>query len=811
MKHYRFIHENATHYVMHDLRDRKHFNIAKKTLTPDMHEKIKAIPLLGGNEIGDAESKKDMGFPKQSFDDGGDVKSESLADKAAKFFSPAKPDKPALPSEDARKTTQDSMRKAFGMSEGGQVGEVDEDLSEELKKRFKTPLPPPPHEETQEERFARIRQENHERAMGTRSSHSAGYADGGEIDHNEGKSYNNEKYDPNSTVYDTPASDPNKTTDQVVHPRKLEKFPMRIIHQGNHTLNIYMGGELDGPKSETGAPNIGSDEKVTREQMLKVNPDKGFDKGGQVTGSGTPMGTGFGDGDQKAAPPFGKSVQHFDVGGTAMGVRPDTNEPQVQQEMLRLGVNAGLPGVTNTENVTGADLSPFRQQAELKVAQDVNQSDKNQAEQAQSRLEEQRMAHDKALVDNEMRVKAGFAPLEVPEAPPSPEIPAQQVAQAPPQLSRPKSPAMQIPDTLGEYQRAVSQQERGIKGEAAAKGQLAEEETALYNEHQLREKAHQLAYESEAKDLDSQNDKLFQAAQSSKIDPNKFWNEKSTGSKIATALSMIFGGALAGRTGQPNMAAQYLEKQVQNDLEAQKNDQSSKMNLYKMGLEKYKDRQSAEAFHNLQAYTMLQSQIKQAAAKFGGPQAQALADQAVGELESKKALLKPQLIQQGATLKMMQELSGNTGAAPGNLIDNNRWTALRMTGLLKPEDESAATKEATKAAEGESLRKSLTDSFNKLNTPGAGHLTPGLRDAEMQSLAGVLARVSEGRFNLQESKQQIEAIMPQLKDVLNPGIRQERLRKLNQLIDATVQTPTLDRFGLRRYPKSIKTSPPVIK
>jgi chemotaxis protein histidine kinase CheA len=54
------------------------------------------------------------------------------------------------------------------------------------------------------------------------------------------------------------------------------------------------------------------------------------------------------------------------------------------------------------------------------------------------------------------------------------------------------------------------------------------------------------------------------------IDPNRFWNSKSTGEKIVASIGLILAGAGAGLSGQPNQAIQLLQKQIDNDIESQK-------------------------------------------------------------------------------------------------------------------------------------------------------------------------------------------------------------------------------------------------
>lgn len=863
---YRFLHETPHHFVVHDMRDQKSFHVAKAGLSPDYHAKIKAMPLMSGTPIGDAESKQDMGMPKK-YDDGGTVKPEkSLAEKASDFFKSAPSNDNAPSQDDARKSAQDSMRKAFGMSDGGDVldanarshiaehnfalpggrypihdivharnalarvsqhgtpeeqakvraavhrkypsighsdggevqspeeagieakgrrdsvlrnagisteqtpeemeieaaekrrrelepkqyadgGEIDEDLSEKLKRVFKTPPPPAPHEETQDEMYDRIRKENHERAMGSRASSSAGYSKGGEV-----------------------------------HEKVVD-----ILHK-----ILVPEKYLDGAPSFTGAPDIGSDVKTTREQMLKINPDKGFADGGTVAQS------------------------------------PDF-EPLVQQEMLRQGVNAGLPGVTTMGNVTGADLSPYRQAAETKVAQDLlNVQDRQKSDAAaaeQAKIVEQQAAVKQAEGDNSLREKAGLAPIPVPPGPP---MPVQSQALVP---EAPKAPSMSplqmnMPDTLKTFNQGMNQVESGIRGSAAAQQEAAQTNEKLLNDYVTQAKTSQMVYQQKHDDINQQNAKLMQDVQSAKVDPRRLWNNKSTGEKIGTALGLIFGGIGSGLTHQPNLAAQFLENQVQQDIEAQKNDQSNKMSLYKLGLEKYKDAQSAEAFANLQANTILQGQIQQTAAKMGSPQAAALAKQAIGELEMKNAPIRQQLALQGMALKFQNEAPESTAG-----VNPQKLRVLIASGIIPEKEQAGAMKEYGDY----NKLNDILNHTNKVFKDASDNATYGERilgshgptlsdkskkyEAITNAWLGQITKDTEGRVTPQDIKL-MESSLPRAGD--SEDVIRTKLSNIKDMIREKYTFPTLKSYNLlnERNPVTqssatrqsrIQESAPVIK
>lgn len=56
---------------------------------------------------------------------------------------------------------------------------------------------------------------------------------------------------------------------------------------------------------------------------------------------------------------------------------------------------------------------------------------------------------------------------------------------------------------------------------------------------------------------------------STKIDPNRFWSEASTGQRIAGAIGMLLSGMGSGVTGQQNLAMDVINKSIERDIAAQ--------------------------------------------------------------------------------------------------------------------------------------------------------------------------------------------------------------------------------------------------
>lgn len=132
------------------------------------------------------------------------------------------------------------------------------------------------------------------------------------------------------------------------------------------------------------------------------------------------------------------------------------------------------------------------------------------------------------------------------------------------------------------------------------------------------------------------DDEYKKSLDSKAIDPDRYWHDKSTGSKIAAGIGMLLGG-FGAVAGQPNLAATMIQNSIDRDIEAQKSDQFKSLNLWKMNREKLGTELGANLATQNQLYTGLKFKIEQAASQFKGPLAQQQAKAAIALIDQKKA------------------------------------------------------------------------------------------------------------------------------------------------------------------------------
>lgn len=219
----------------------------------------------------------------------------------------------------------------------------------------------------------------------------------------------------------------------------------------------------------------------------------------------------------------------------------------------------------------------------------------------------------------------GTTPPSAPPGSPSPELqPPAPVAGSPMQQK------------VSGFNQGLEAQKAGIEAGANIIGQEGKAEQKAIEDTQTKVAAlpTQADIVKKYADADASFEKQLK---DQKLDPNRYWHNLGTGSKIAAGIGMILGGIGAGLNGtNQNQVANMIQSNIDRDIEAQKNDQSKTMNLWKMNREALGNDLAANLATQNQAYTALKYNLEKAAAQFKGPMAQANAKQAVAMIQQKQ-------------------------------------------------------------------------------------------------------------------------------------------------------------------------------
>lgn len=335
----------------------------------------------------------------------------------------------------------------------------------------------------------------------------------------------------------------------------------------------------------------------------------------------------------------------------------------------------------------------------------------------------QQAENQKTAQENVQREKLGLKPLPMPfEVTETPQAAAQPMPASQPSAPQAVDPLVQNKmDVNSILDKKTGDVNSYISDISQAGAQTKNAYADLNNKLATLKTPEQIHQEYKAKD-----DALMQHFMDSQVDPNRYWNSKSTGSKILSAIGLALSGLGAGANGK-NLALDHIQKSIDNDIDAQKNDMSKKATLWKMNRERMTSDEQATLATQNQYLTGVQAKIAMAGAQTQNAEAKLRASQMVQEIEMQK-------ITNRRDLSLLD--SGQQGS--GGLIGADPTQILR--GIeAPPEHVKKALEEVGVAQNVSKNRERILQAFDQ-----ASKETTGLKTG-----AGML-RESDGQVKLKQ-------------------------------------------------------------
>ena len=365
----------------------------------------------------------------------------------------------------------------------------------------------------------------------------------------------------------------------------------------------------------------------------------------------------------------------------------------------------------------------------------------------------------------------------------------------------------------------ISPVARGFEAEKQAyleTGKLAEQqaqEQELQYQKSFNElAAQQLKYNNEIKEINNELNNVRSDIMQSKIDPQRFISNMSTGNKIGTAIGLILGGIGAGLTGGENVVLKQLNNYIEQDLFAQKAELGKKENLLSALTQKYGNVNQAMQAARIIIGDSISLQMKRVASKYAGKIEQQRVNAVIAGLDDENAYK----IDMFAKQRMLSSASGVTEAE----FDPRRSERIDVGDqalYAGSEPEAKETKEklyqlnlAEQAvADMENLRKQF-GTMEKGAKIGAG-LTLGFKDTEYEKKAERLksklaAAFAPIYFNkptkiTEEEREEVKNLMPDPFRLFEG----EYLNALNSIKDTINQRKNLLKKGLYLTPTRKKS------
>ena len=359
-----------------------------------------------------------------------------------------------------------------------------------------------------------------------------------------------------------------------------------------------------------------------------------------------------------------------------------------------------------------------------------------------------------------------------------------------------RQPAMQPDMQMGTP--GLDQMKAGINNYAKAQGQLGEANANTIDEHERSmQQLQQQNAETDAK-YDQEHAALVKDIQDTKIDANHYFHNLSTAGKISTAVGLLLGGLGGIASGGRNLALEAINKNIDQDLEAQKANQSGKLNLLSAMERHYGDKLVARnAAHAVQLESVKNELLKNAN-KAMTPMAKAQAQQALGQIQTQIDTLGMQNKQRLQALNAVQ--SGNPQAAA------------QAVPLLVPEKhQGEAFKELNEVHAIDDHVKQIENTMNKvasLQTLGHRFSSPLQSKSQIDALnlnIAAMAKSLFGRVNETELNQLLNKNTIKMTD--NPeSIRVKTQVLLDLAQEARNKNATLQAFGIN-LPQKPRTAP----
>ncbi len=323
--------------------------------------------------------------------------------------------------------------------------------------------------------------------------------------------------------------------------------------------------------------------------------------------------------------------------------------------------------------------------------------------------------------------------------------------------------------------KGLNMQQEGIQNEANAIGKVERQKADIYQQHQqelvdLNNTAQQNAWNNQ---VETQN--MIDDMKQGHIDPKAYVNNMSGSQKAATAIGLLLGGMGGGllHTGT-NPAMDFLNKQIDRDIEAQVKNRDNKQTIFNAMQKQYGNQQDAVKMTHAFYLSKLQNDIAVTAAKSGNPLAQARAQQLMAPIETQKQQIHFEVGMRQAALNGLATGKSAAAAIPFLVHDKT-----------KVEDASKAYGAAQELNE---HQKNALESFDHIHGMFMnGLLSPNDTQSAKQAFIGSLQVALEHRYNPEAAAALGQALFPSKTDTSEGTIANKRKRLIEEFSGARAQ------------------------
>lgn len=333
---------------------------------------------------------------------------------------------------------------------------------------------------------------------------------------------------------------------------------------------------------------------------------------------------------------------------------------------------------------------------------------------------------------------------------------------------------------LSEQKQGLALEAQGRKAEG--KEIAAQGDAAVKASQEIQQKQNQ-----EFDALKERRQHLSDDLANSHVDPQRYINSMSTGDKIQSAIGLILGGISGGGNGNPAM--DFLNKQIDRDIDAQRAELGKKENLLAANLHDFGNLKDAMDFTRINHNDIISYQMKAAAARQMGTMGSAELLKQAGILDYNSAQLQGQMAMRKTLLS--QNKAGGSQVSPESKI-----RALIPQG---PEQDKHF-KELAEAEKTIKTRDNLMSAFDKvagMQTAGNRALNPiqskSAIAALVEPLTAGMSKETAGRYTEQDAHA-IKNLWPKLSD--NAETVKLKRQQMERINNEKVNFPMLKSLGI---------------
>ena len=369
---------------------------------------------------------------------------------------------------------------------------------------------------------------------------------------------------------------------------------------------------------------------------------------------------------------------------------------------------------------------------------------------------------------------------------------AQQATSSPAQQSAPAGGDVPGPDFAEGYKNQAA----GIINDTKAQQQIAHD-----TENVLKGKAQglmdiQQQYQKHVSELDDERKSLQQDIMDGHIDPTRYLGSMDTASRIQTGIALALGG-LGGALHGGNQALEFINKQIDRDIEAQKADLGKKENLLSANMRQYGNLAQATDVTRAMMLDTASTGVQQAMAKSGSQAALARGQQLLGQLQQQAAGPAQQAAIRGMLYASNQQSAQGQGKSSGLIKED----PARFVSALVPQGEQPAVLKEIERAQNTKrmsapILKAYDDAAESLS--GLGRAEALIKNPrELDALQGLLnTTVTDltGTARQAEFDSVREHMTPNKYDTAND--KAIKRRELVQYLQAKASAPAAKSYGI---------------